>query len=73
MLEVTKTHEKGSEYLVARRSLKDGKIVLFFFKNTGVVIKTSPDSESKFGDISNDWISCSDPTTWEPVDITITG
>ena len=73
MLEVTKTHEKGCEYLVARRSLIDGTIVLFFSKNTGIVIKTSPDSETIFGDISNDWISCSDNTIWEPVDITITG
>ena len=32
MLEVTKTHEKGSEYLVARRSLIDGIVVLFFFQ-----------------------------------------
>ena len=73
MLEVTKTHEKGCEYRVARRSLTDGTIVLFFSKNTGIVIKTSPDSETIFGDISNAWISCSDNTIWEPVDITITG
>lgn len=46
---------------------------LVFSKNTGIVIKTSPDSETIFGDISNDWISCSDNTIWEPVDITITG
>ena len=35
MLEVTKTHEKGCEYLVARRSLTDGTIVLFFPKIQG--------------------------------------
>ena len=73
MLEVIKTHEKGSEYLVARKHREHGFIVLFLSKNTGTVIKTSPDSETIFGDISNDWISCSDNTIWEPVDITITG
>ena len=65
--------KKGVNIWLLAEALKTEKSSCFFFKNTGVVIKTSPDSESKFGDISNDWISCSDPTTWEPIDITITG
>ena len=73
MLEVTKHSKDDIQYPVARRSLIDGIVVLFFSKNTGVVIKTSPDSEMIFGDISTDWISCSEETIWEPVDITITG
>ena len=32
-----------------------------------------PDSESKFGDVGNDWTSCRDKAVWEDVDITITG
>ena len=35
MLEVTKTHEKGSEYVVARKHREYGFIVLFFPKIQG--------------------------------------
>ena len=61
------------QYPVARRSLHSGTIVLFLSENRGVVIGTSSDSESKLGDVGNDWTPYSDNTIWEPVDITITG
>lgn len=73
MLEVTEHSKDDIQYPVARRSLTDGAIVLFFSKARGVVIRTSPESVYDFGDISTDWTSCSDNTIWEPVDITITG
>ena len=73
MLEVTKLHEKEYEYPIARRNLESGIVVLFLSEGRGVVIRTSPDSESKFGDVYNGWTPCSDNKIWEPVDITITG
>ena len=65
--------KKGVNIWLLAEALPTEQSSCFFSKNTGIVIKTSPDSETIFGDISNDWISCSDNTIWEPVDITITG
>jgi len=65
-------YEGEPEYPVACRSLEDGITVLFLSEQRGVVIKTSPDSEMRFGEILNDWTPCSDPTIWEPVNILIT-
>ena len=73
MLEVTEHPEEQIKYPIARRSLTDGAIVLFFSKARGVVIRTSPESVYDFGYFSDDWISCSEETIWEPVNITITG
>lgn len=71
MLKVISDKEE-IQYPVACLSLKDGIIVLFLSKERGVVIKTSPGSAYDFGYFSDDWISCSEETIWEPVDITIT-
>ena len=74
MLEVViDLYDEESEYPVARRSLEDGLTVLFLSEERGVVIKTSPDSEMRFGEILSEWTPCSDKTIWEPVNITITG
>ncbi|WP_367454846.1 hypothetical protein ABX042_13195 [Snodgrassella alvi] len=73
MMEVTEHSKDDIQYPVARRSLTDGAIVLFLSKDKGVVIRISPDSGYDFGYFSDDWISCSEKTIWEPVDITITG
>ena len=72
MLEVISGNEI-IQYPVARRSLEDGIVVLFLSECNGVVIRSSPDSESKFGDVGNNWTSCRDKAVWEDVDITITG
>lgn len=72
MLEVISDKEK-IRYPVACRSLEDGIIVLFLSEQRGVVIKTSPDSEMRFGEIRSDWTSCHVKTIWEYVNILITG
>ena len=73
MLEVTISCKEEIRYPIARRSLEDGIVVLFLSECNGVVIRSSPDSESKFGDVGNNWTSCRDKAVWEDVDITITG
>ena len=72
MFEVIITCKEEIQYAAACRSLEDGIVVLFLSECRGVVIRTSPDSESKLGDVRNDWVPYSDNTIWEPVDITIT-
>ncbi|ORF05841.1 hypothetical protein BGI03_09280 [Snodgrassella alvi] len=73
MLEVIISCKEEIQYPAVCRSLEDGIVVLFLSECRGVVIRTSPDSESKLGDVLNDWAPYSDNTIWEPVDITITG
>lgn len=73
MLEVIISCKEEIQYPAVCRSLEDRIVVLFLSECRGVVIRTSPDSESKLGDVGNDWTPYSDNTIWEPVDITITG
>ena len=74
MLEVTALPKEEIKYPVARRSLANGAIVLFFSNEEGVVIKPATNNQKyDIGYNSCEWWYCHDYDTWEPVDITITG
>lgn len=72
MLEIIGDKE-GIRYPVARRDPESGLIVLFFSEKHGVVISTTERAEVNVGEITRDWVSCTNSKDWEPVDITITG
>lgn len=73
MLEVIISCKEEIQYPIAFRNLESGIIVLFFSECKGVVIKSFPISEKKFGDMSSTWTSCRNGEVWEPVNIIITG
>ena len=73
MLEVAESPKEEIQYPVARRDPESGFIVLFFSKNHGVVISTTGRSGFSVGEITCNWVSCTNSKDWEPVDITITG
>ena len=71
MLEVINSKEE-IRYPVARKARKFGHIIIFFSENYGVVLDPCQ-SGFKYGESSDDWLSCLSLEDWEPVDITITG
>ncbi|PIT11655.1 hypothetical protein [Snodgrassella alvi] len=74
MIEVKKSEKaKEIKYPVARKSKFNGEVVVFSGENSGIVVKVGHPLRNTVGTVSENWTSLTNESTWEPVDVHISG
>lgn len=72
MLEVKKPDASGIKFPVGRKSKLNGEVVIFWEEERATVVL--PGKTNDYEGFSHDeWTSCMDENTWEPVDVHIYG
>lgn len=73
MIAKIETLESKLNFPVARRSRKNGYIVVFSDECTGMVVDANVGHMFEVGYYDIDWSNCEDEEIWEPVELTVTG